>query len=384
MRTARLLSLLLLAAIPALALEIKLVPIATGLASPVGITHVDDDSGRLFVTLRDGRIMVIRNGVVVPTPFLDLRSIVLSGGEQGLLGLAFHPQYTLNGFFYVNYTDLAGDTVIARYRVSPFDHERADPNSAKVLLRIDQPFANHNGGQLAFGPDGFLYIATGDGGSGGDPGNRAQSLGTLLGKILRIDVDSGDPYAIPPTNPFAGSPGARGEIWAYGLRNPWRFSFDRDTGDLFIGDVGQGQWEEVNFQPAFSGGGENWGWRCLEGTHPFNTDNCNLNVLEPPILEYGHHEGPHCSVTGGFRYRGLIHPDLQGVYFYGDFCSGWIFGARETPSGWTTELLIDTELRISSFGEDQAGEIYVADIAGTIWRIASGATPARRRLTTRP
>jgi glucose/arabinose dehydrogenase len=368
---------------PAVAVDISLVRIADGLAAPIAITNAGDGSRRLFVTLQAGQIVVIRDGELLERPFLDLRDLVGSGGERGLLSVAFHPRFAQNGFFFVDYTDKSGDTVIARYSVSPGDPDRADPATAKTILRIDQPFANHNGGQLQFGPDGYLYIGMGDGGSGGDPGNRAQNLGDLLGKLLRIDVDRKEPYAIPPGNPFASRPGARAEIWSYGLRNPWRFSFDRRTGDVFIADVGQNAFEEINVQPAGSGGGENWGWRRMEGMHCFNPpSNCNDGSLSLPVLEYGRTDG--CSVSGGYRYRGAASPPLDGTYFYGDFCSGRIWGARENPNGtWSTELLLDTTLSISSFGEDEEGEIYVADIGGAVYRIAGPPQAKSRRRTVR-
>ena len=295
------------------AVAIKAEPVITGLSSPVGITHAGDGSGRLFIVLQGGRIVIFDGVKILSSPFLDITSVVSSGGERGLLGLAFHPNYVGNGSFYVNYTNTAGDTVIARYSVSA-NPNQADPTSADILLTIPQPFSNHNGGQLHFGPDGYLYIGIGDGGSGGDPQNNGQDLGTLLGKILRIDVDKGPPYAIPPDNPFFGpGDGALDEIWAWGLRNPWRFSFDRLTGDMFIGDVGQNSWEEVDFQPASSAGGENYGWRLMEGNSCYNpATNCNDSTLTLPILVYDHTVG--CSVTGGYRYRGSKNPALDGFY----------------------------------------------------------------------
>ena len=282
--------------------EIKVEPVITGLANPVAITHAGDGSGRLFITLKGGQVIIYDGTQMLPTPFLDITSLVSSGGEQGLLSVAFHPNYASNGLFFVNYTDTNGDTVIARYSVST-DPNVGDQSSAFILLTITQPFSNHNGGQLQFGPDGYLYIGMGDGGSGGDPQNNAQNLLTLLGKMLRIDVDGGNPYAIPVDNPFLGDPTALDEIWASGFRNPWRFSFDRLTGDLFIADVGENRREEVDFQPASSPGGENYGWRLMEGNLCFNPPtNCNNGTLTLPILEYDHLLG--CSVTGGHRYRG--------------------------------------------------------------------------------
>lgn len=358
------------ASIAAVNIAVKLV--ATGLAAPVAITHAGDGSGRLFITLQSGQIVIYNGAQILATPFLDIRGLISAGGEQGLLSAAFHPNYVGNGFFYVSYTDAAGDSVIARYSVS-VDPNKADSASGVVLLTIAQPFTNHNGGQLQFGPDGYLYISIGDGGSGGDPQNNGQNLGTLLGKILRIDVDGGAPYAIPPDNPFVGTAGALNEIWAWGLRNPWRFSFDRLTGDLLIGDVGQSSWEEIDFQPANSAGGENYGWRLMEGNNCFNPPtNCNDGTLTLPILQYDHTLG-RCSVTGGYRYRGSANPDLDKIYFYGDYCTGEIWGAQEDGmGGWTTTELLDTSFLISTFGEDEAGELYVAQFSspnGAIYQI---------------
>lgn len=349
---------------------LQLDPIATGINQPVGIVHANDGSGRLFIVSQTGVIHIFDGVQMRPRPFLDIRTLVSCCGERGLLGLAFHPNYATNGFFYVNYTNLAGNTVIARFTVSRRP-DAANPRSRKFILGIPQPFANHNGGQLQFGPDGLLYIASGDGGSAGDPGNRAQNLRSLLGKILRIDVDRGNPYAIPADNPFVGIPGARGEIWTLGLRNPWRFSFDRRTGQMFIGDVGQNSWEEVNLQAASSPGGENYGWRIMEGRHCFNpATGCVGTGLRMPILEYSHAEG--CSVTGGYRYRGSRIPQLLGTYIYGDFCSGVIHGARFVAgTGWTSAILHSSGMRITTFGEDEDGEIYVADQrTGSVHRIA--------------
>ncbi len=346
-------------------------PVITGLTNPIAITNAGDGSARLFIALQNGRIIIHDGTRVLSPPFLDIASLISSGGEQGLLGVAFHPNYAANGFFFVNYTNRLGNTVIARYSVSA-DPNIADPNSAVQLLTIAQPFSNHNGGQLQFGPDGYLYIGMGDGGSGGDPQNNAQNLTTLLGKILRIDVDRGLPYAIPPDNPFRGTPGARNEIWSLGLRNPWQFSFDRLTGDLFIGDVGQRNWEEIDFQPANSSGGENYGWRLMEGNHCFNPlSGCNSGGLTLPIIEYNHSVG--CSITGGYRYRGTENQGLEGIYIYGDFCTGRIWGAIEDNSGgWMTTELLNTSFLISAFGEDENGEIYFAhysDSDGAIFQI---------------
>jgi glucose/arabinose dehydrogenase len=345
--------------------------VAVGLASPVGIAHAGDGSGRLFIVQQTGQILILEGGAIRPTPFLNIASLVSCCGERGLLGLAFHPNFKQNKLFYVNYTNVAGDTIVARYQVSG-DPNVADPASAQQVLTVPQPFANHNGGQLAFGPDRFLYIGMGDGGSGGDPGNRAQNLGDLLGKMLRLDVDGGVPYAIPASNPFRNRPDVRPEIWAFGLRNPWRFSFDRLTGDLFIADVGQNSREEVNFQSASSPGGENYGWRLMEGTQCFNpSSGCNDGTLTLPILEYTHALG--CSITGGFRSRGTRFPQLAGRYFYGDLCTGRIFGATFDGSQWSAVEMLDTTFTITTFGEDEAGELYLAHYGqgnnGTIQRL---------------
>jgi glucose/arabinose dehydrogenase len=364
---------------PTLVLE----PVVGGLASPVSITHAGDT--RLFITQQAGLIVIFDGNQLRATPFLDLRGQISSGGERGLLSVAFHPRYAQNGLFYVNYTDPRGDTVVARYSVMPGDPNRANPQSAVPILTIAQPFANHNGGQLQFGPDGYLYIGMGDGGSGGDPGNRAQNTSELLGKMLRIDVDSASPYAIPPSNPFAGRPGSRPEIWALGLRNPWRFSFDRVTGDLWIADVGQGEWEEIDFQPATSIGGENYGWKRMEGTHCFApSTNCGDPSFVLPVIEYNH-SGGACSVTGGSVYRGTRSPRLLGTFFYGDFCNGKIWGSTRNPDGtMTTRQFLDVTFQISTFGEDVAGEVYVADYSGgTLYRLLDSRPLSPRRRSVR-
>jgi glucose/arabinose dehydrogenase len=354
------------------AVEVSLdtVAIASGLAQPVAITHAGDGSGRLFITLQGGQIVIFDGERVLPEPFLDIVPLVSCCGERGLLSVAFHPDYEHNGLFYVNYTDVAGDTVVARYHVTS-DPNSADPGSAVTVLTVTQPFANHNGGQLKFGPDGYLYIGMGDGGSGGDPLDHGQDVGTLLGAMLRIDV-AGSPYAIPADNPFVGDPEAREEIWAYGLRNPWRFSFDRETGDLFIADVGQNRWEEVNLQPANSAGGENYGWRLMEASHCHEpSENCDDGSLVLPVLEY--ETGENCSVIGGYRYRGGALPELTGTYIFGDYCSGRIWGAVPAGEGWTSRELLKRNYRITAFGEDEAGELYVADLReGGVYRLVSG------------
>ncbi|NWF99781.1 MAG: PQQ-dependent sugar dehydrogenase [Thermoanaerobaculaceae bacterium] len=357
-------------------LTLTLTPIASGLPRITSITS--DGPGRLFITLQTGQVRIVDNGTLLPTPFLDLSSLVSCCGERGLLSLAFDPGYATNGAFYVHYTDTSGNSVVARYAVSA-NPNLANPTSGVTLLTVTQPYANHNGGPLAFGRDGYLYVALGDGGSGGDPDNRAQNLGELLGKLLRLDVSGAPPYQVPATNPFVGITGAREEIWALGLRNPWKVAFDRRSGDVFIGDVGQGTWEEIDFQPAGSSGGENYGWRLKEGDHCYNPpSSCDPGGLADPILEYPHTEG-NCSVTGGTRYRGGMSPRLDGVYLYGDYCSGRIWGASQRGDGsWRTVELVDTTMNISTFGEDAAGEVYVASYSssgGTVYRIDAAPVP---------
>ena len=353
---------LLWAWLPGAAARVTLREVANGLSQPLAIAHAGDGSGRLFVTLQEGRVMIFDGRQIVPKPFLDLRERVASGGERGLLSVAFHPDFANNRWFYVNYTDLAGNTVVSRFRAARRAPNVALRRSETLVLSVTQPYANHNGGQLQFGPDGFLYIGTGDGGSGGDPENRAQDGGSLLVKLLRIDVNQ-SPYGIPTDNPFSNRTDIRPEIWAVGLRNPWRFSFDRATGDLYIADVGQDAWEEVNFQPAAGPGGLNYGWRRLEGRHCFNPPNaCDDGTLTPPVLEYDHSVGE--SVTGGYVYRGSQVPELAGRYVYGDFISGRIWAARLEGSRWVNEEVAASPIAISSFGEDEAGELYLTDYIG--------------------
>lgn len=339
-----------------------------GLTKPTDLLGAGDGSGRVYILEQVGVIWVMIDGRVQPQPFLDLRPRVGSGGsEQGLLGMAFALDFSASQAFYLNYTDQAGDTVISRFRLST-DANQADPSSEQVLLQVDQPYANHNGGGLAFGPDGYLYISFGDGGSAGDPQGNGQSTHTLLGKILRIDVSPSQGYAIPPGNPFANGSG-RPEIWVYGLRNPWRFSFDRLTGDLYIADVGQNQWEEIDFLPAGSPGGANFGWNYREGAHPYAGEPPPGLTLIDPIYEYDHTQG--CSVTGGFAYRGQALPEWQGIYFFGDYCSGKVWGLLQQDGHWQTRLLFETPHNISSFGQDDAGEIYLLDHrAGKVLKLA--------------
>jgi glucose/arabinose dehydrogenase len=334
--------------------------IAGELDRPVYLTHAGDGSGRLFIVEKPGRIRIVKDGDLLPDPFLDITDRTRStGNEQGLLGLAFDPQYRTNGRFFVDYIDLNGNTVVARYLVSADNPDKADPASGAAILRVNQPYANHNGGDLVFGPDGYLYIGMGDGGSAGDPLGNGQRLDTLLGKLLRIDVRS-DPYAIPPDNPFLGRAGARPEIWAYGLRNPWRFSFDRATGDLYIGDVGQDAYEEIDFQPAGSAGGQNYGWNIMEGLHPYKGG--DTAGLVPPVAEYSH-DGGNCSVTGGYVYRGTRIPPLQGTYLFGDYCTGTIWVLRRIAGEWRMADWsgFSFGFPISSFGEDESGELYILD-----------------------
>lgn len=332
-------------------------PLVSGLERPVDLQP--DGSGRLFVVEKTGRIRILENGQLLNQPFLDITDRVgSSGNEQGLLGLAFHPQYEENASFFVNYTDTSGDTVIARFQVSD-DPNSADPASEVKLLGVEQPYRNHNGGVLAFGPDGYLYAGLGDGGSAGDPQGNAQNTNTLLGSILRLDVDSLEPYAIPSDNPFGN------EIWAYGLRNPWRMSFDRLTGDLYIGDVGQGDWEEIDYLPAGSAGGANFGWDHREGAHDY--EGGGPAGMIDPIAEYSHPEGG-CSVTGGYVYRGTM-PEWNGIYLYGDYCTGLIWGLIGTDNGWQEQLLFDVDVTITSFGQDETGEVYLVSDSGGIYRL---------------
>ena len=343
--------------------RVQLQRVATGLTQPLYAVHAGDGSRRLFVVEQSGVVRILRDGRLLPAPFLDIRRRVISGGELGLLSVAFHPRYASNGRFFVNYTSNLGNlrTVIAEYRVSAGNPDVAD-STERVLLEIAQPFRNHNGGLNLFGPDGMLYIGMGDGGSGGDRFNNGQRLDTLLGKLLRIDVDGGEPYRTPADNPFLGRGTARGEIWAYGLRNPWRFSFDRGTGRLFLADVGQNAWEEVDLIER----GQNYGWNVMEGAHCFNppTD-CNTAGLRLPIAEYGRAMG--CSITGGYVYRGSRIRDLVGRYLFGDYCSGRLWTLTEAaPGRWMMTQLLETGLSISSFGEDQDGEVYIVDHSGSI------------------
>lgn len=369
----------------AAALEVALAPFASGFNRPVALAHAGD--GRLFVVEKGGYIRVVQaDGSVLPTPFLDIHGAVSTGNEQGLLGLAFHPDYASNGFFYIDYTDTAGATRVVRYTVSG-NPNVAVAGSATPVLSVAQPFANHNGGDLHFGPDGYLYISLGDGGAACDPGDTAQGGSSLLGKLLRLDVDSASPYAIPPSNPYAGPDGIADEIWALGLRNPWRFSFDRLSGDLWIGDVGQNAREEVDFQPAASSGGENYGWDCREGfASAASASGCSttatcmpLSLFVEPVHDYGH--GAGCSITGGYRYRGSAVPALSGLYVFSDYCAGEMRALATADGGltWSAQSLGTPVAGLfpTAFGEDVAGELYVASDGGTVYRVqAPAAAPA--------
>jgi glucose/arabinose dehydrogenase len=349
--------------------------VASGLESPIGIVAAGDGSGRLFVLEQAGRIRIVdADGTLEPEPFAALADRIASGGERGLLGLAFHPDFAQNRRLFVHYSR-AGDgaTVLAELRADA-SLDRASPSTQRILLTQLQPYANHNGGQLAFGPDGYLYLGLGDGGSGGDPLGNAQNTQTELGKILRLDVDSPpsgpDAYAIPPDNPFAAGGIRPGEglleIWAYGLRNPRQFSFDPRGGDLYIGDVGQGSWEEIDRQPSDSPGGENYGWAVMEGRHCY-VQGCDQAGYVKPIAEYSHDLG--CAITGGKVYRGSAQPDLVGVYVFGDYCSGRIFTLQVDEGTVTPKVVLESGLSITAFGTGDDGEIYVASRTGGIYRV---------------
>jgi len=353
-------------------LVLTLTPVLSGLNSPVDLQNAADGSGRLFVVEQQGQIRIVTNNSLMPTPFLDITSLVDFGGEKGLLGLAFHPAYSQNRRFFVNYDRVISgqmQTVIAEFQTSASNPNQADPNSQRILFTVNQPFPNHKGGQLAFGPDGFLYIGLGDGGSAGDPLGNAQNRQVLLGKMLRIDVDHTSPglqYAIPSDNPFLNGVD-RGEVWAYGLRNPWRFSFDVPSGRLFVADVGQDKFEEIDILQK----GGNFGWNIMEGLHCFKpSSGCNMTGLILPITEYDHSQGD--AVIGGYVYRGPAIPRLSGTYLFSDFESGTIWGLTENSTGqWTRSQLIAGGRNISSFGRDEAGELYVLDYSGSLLRITA-------------
>jgi glucose/arabinose dehydrogenase len=377
--------------------SISLAPFVSNLSTPLDLVNADDGSGRMFVAQMGGTIRIIKNGVVQAGNFLDIHARVSqNGGEQGLLSLAFPPNYARRGYFFVYYTRPDGNNQISRFYVTP-NPDVADPNSEETFLVINHPnFNNHNGGTLLFGPDGYLYLSTGDGGSGGDPNGNGQNKNTLLGKLLRLDVQLGGdppatvshpvylpliagkelhnpPYLIPASNPYAGQAGKRGEVWAIGLRNPWRTSFDRLTGDLFIGDVGQNTNEEIDFQPASSSGGENYGWNIWEGPdcYPPGTSCAPPANYQAPVAYYPHGASDvnGCAVVGGYMYHGSSYPTLQNIYFYSDNCSGKIWGLQKDNTTWVTTMLLDTPYSVSSFGEDQAGELYVVSLSGEIFKL---------------
>ena len=351
----------------------RLHPVASGLYRPVYLTHAGDGSDRLFVLEQHGRIRLLVDEVLQPEPWLDLtaqvsRDSMRQFSERGLLGLAFHPDFAKNRRFFVHYSDHRGDTVLERYSLRPDDPARVDMASRLPILRVQQPYSNHNGGQIEFGPDGYLYMGLGDGGSAGDPLNSGQNPATLLGTILRLDVDVEGGYGIPPDNPgLTRNLLLAPQIWAWGLRNPWRFSFDRLTGELYIADVGQNRLEEVNVQPADSPGGINYGWRPMEGSLPYSNETITPD-MQLPALEYGRADG--CSITGGYVYRGFSLPELQGIYFYGDWCSGYVWAAWRDASGdWQNMRFAESGLQITSFGEDEDGELYVLDYSGVVYRL---------------
>lgn len=350
--------------------KVGLAQVAGGLAFPLYLTSPPGDE-RLFIVEKGGRIRIVRHDSLLPESFLDISALVSTGSEQGLLGLAFHPDYAANGRFFVDYTGTDGDTRIAEYHVGA-DQDHADAASARILLTVPQPYSNHNGGQVAFGPDGFLYVGMGDGGSGGDPQGHGQNPDDLLGSLLRLDVNDAQPYVIPPDNPWADSSGARGEIWNIGLRNPWRFSFDRGTRDLYIADVGQNDLEEVDVSTAATGTGRgaNYGWNRMEGLSCFGAGSCDQSGLVLPVVQYSHADG--CSVTGGYVYHGNAIPELQGHYFYADYCQGWVRsfrlenGKAVDQHTWPT---LAPGGAVPSFGEDSAGELYVLSADGIAYRV---------------
>ncbi len=352
--------------------NLTLAPVVKGLKEPTFVVGPPDGSKRLFTLEREGRVRVSDvNGQLRPTPFLDVSDNTSTGVEQGLLGLAFDPSFVHNGYVYIDYTSKDAYVQVVRYTVSPDRPDQVDPAAAQTVLTIPKKSKYHNGGTLAFGPDGFLYIAIGD----DEASEQAQSLSSVYGKILRIDVSSAQPYAIPPTNPFVNQPGARGEIWSYGLRNPWRFSFDRLTGDLWIGDVGDAKWEEVDFQPASSQGGENYGWPMNEGTECVDPEHCNDPGLVAPLVTYGHNMT--CAIIGGYVYRGPAASGLVGRYLYGDYCAGGVFtlGSQPNQVGKRIELAYQP-IKVHSFGEDAAGDVYVVDgQGGVVYRIMDGSLP---------
>jgi glucose/arabinose dehydrogenase len=354
-------------------LALALQEVASGLSVPIFLTAPPGDS-RLFIIERAGRIRVVQNGSLLATPFLDISSLTTTSGERGLLSMAFHPQYASNGYFFLYYTNLAGDIVIERRQVSAGNANVADPLSALTIITIPHPtFSNHYGGLLSFGPDGYLYAGTGDGGSAGDPPRNAQNTNVLLGKLLRLDVNASSvaqPYAIPPGNPFAGTAGARGEIWAYGLRNPWRYAFDVPAQLLYIADVGQANLEEVDVRPVGQAG-NNYGWNIMEGTQCFNSTGCNQAGLVLPAIEYGHDTAGGCSITGGYVYRGTALPELAGHYLYSDYCSGWLksFTYSNGTASAVTNWNVTNVGNILSFGQDAQNELYMLSGTGKVYKV---------------
>jgi glucose/arabinose dehydrogenase len=347
--------------------SVGLEEVASGLNFPVYLAAPPGGTGRLFIVEKGGVVRIVDHGVLLSMPFPDIGDRVSSGAEQGLLGLAFTPAYASSGRFVVDYTTLSGDTRISLFTVSG-DPNRADPASEVVLFAVEQPFGNHNGGQVVFGPDGYLYVGLGDGGGAGDPMDRAQNLGDVLGSILRLDPAAG---SAPEDNPFQNRAGARPEIWSYGLRNPWRFSFDRLTGDLYVADVGQDRWEEVSVSPAPDGGrAVNFGWNRMEGLHCFTSGSCPQDGLTHPLLEYGHDQG--CSITGGYVYRGAAVPEIQGHYFYADFCRGWVRSFRYHDGQVTDQAqwpALEPGGSVPSLGEDAAGDLYLLSSVGRVFKI---------------
>jgi len=344
--------------------------VTSGLSYPDFVTTPAGDTARLFVVEQTGAIRVVQHDSLLPTPFLNLTGHIGFGGERGLLSMAFHPSYASNGHFYVYYTNPAGDIRIVRYTASANPNIADSTSGDTILSAFHETNDNHNGGLLLFGPDGKLYAGLGDGGSAGDPPGNGQNLDTLLAKILRLDVDGASPYAVPADNPFVGHAGERGEIWLYGLRNPWRFSFDRTSGDLYIGDVGQNLYEEVDVLAAGSPAGVNFGWNVMEGKHCYGASSCNMSGLTLPLVEYGHADG--CAVTGGYVYRGTKIPALAGIYFYGDYCSGWVRSFRYTGGAAAENRdwpLLAVSGGLSSFGEDARGELYITSLSGKLYRV---------------
>jgi glucose/arabinose dehydrogenase len=352
--------------------NLTLAPVIKGLKEPTLVVAPPDGSKRLFILEREGRVRVAdANGQLRPTPFLDLTQDTSTSTEEGLLGLAFHPAFAQNGYVYIDHTANDASVHIIRYTVPPDHPDQVDPATAQTVMEVPKQSKYHNGGTLQFGPDGYLYVSMGD----DEQSEKAQDVTSIFGKILRIDVDSAEPYAIPPSNPFVNQSGARGEIWSYGFRNPWRFSFDRTTGDMWMGDVGDAKAEEVDFQPANSQGGENYGWPMLEGNECMIAEHCHDPGLVAPLVTYGH--DMNCAVMGGYVYRGQTAQGLAGSYLFGDLCTGGVFTLRgSAEQGWKRLELGFQPIKIASFGEDPGGEMYVVDMqSGVIYRIMDGSVP---------